>query len=93
MQRTRLRPSTRPTATRNLGLPYQNETKEDKAKHQADVDKNICLRYQAKTGQAKTGIGTDFCRAENETKAKNQNDDNRNLCLLYQDKIKEDKAK
>ena len=66
-------------------------TKETEAKHQADANKNLCLQYQAKTGQAKTGqaktgIGTDSCRAENKTEA-------RNLCLQYQDKNKEDKAK
>ena len=55
--------------------------------------KNLRLLHQAKTGQDKTGIGTNFCRAENETKAKNQADHNGNLCLPYQYKNKEDKAK
>ena len=56
--------------------------KENEAKHQADADKNLCLRYQAKTSQAKTSIGTNFCQAKNETKAKNKADNDGNLCRL-----------
>ena len=86
---------------KNLGFPYQAETKEDKAKYQdktgavtdlCQAEKETEAKHQADANknlclqyQAKTGTGTDSCRAENKTEASN-------LCLQYQDKNKEDKA-
>ena len=80
---------------------YQAE-KETEAKHQADDNRDLFLRYQAETKedeakhQPETGSGTDCGQAKNETEAKYQAESDRNNSPLHQPKTEakyQDEAK